>query len=349
MSYKHLIIYENQTIFDALQRLNEIRDVSRLILFVSSENGSIIGTITDGDIRRSLAKSKDLDKKVGEICFRDFVYKEESKGFIELNSLRNQNIKMLPLLNKDKTLSRIIDLDKTRSIVPLECMIMAGGRGKRLSPLTDSTPKPMLLLGGKPIIEYNIDRLVSFGIKKIYISVKYLGEQLVSYFGDGSSKGIKIEYIWEDEALGTAGPLSLVDKFESENILLINSDLFTDVNIEEMYLLLRNQEAKMIVASTEYKIDIPYAVLESSNNNEVKAFKEKPTYIYHSNAGVYLLKKELISRIPKNTHYDITDLMDNLIEEGYKLLHNPIRGYWIDIGTPIDYKNAQEFVKHLQE
>ena len=105
----------------------------------------------------------------------------------------------------------------------------------------------------------------------------------------------------------------------------------------------------MIVASTEYKIDIPYAVLESSNNNEVKAFKEKPTYIYHSNAGVYLLKKELISRIPKNTHYDITDLMDNLIEEGYKLLHNPIRGYWIDIGTPIDYKNAQEFVKHLQE
>ena len=349
MSYKHLIISENQTIFDALQRLNEIRDVSRLILFVSSKNGSIIGTITDGDIRRSLAKSKDLDKKVSEICFRDFVYKEESKGFIELNSLRNQNIKMLPLLNKDKTLSRIIDLDKTRSIVPLECMIMAGGRGKRLSPLTDSTPKPMLLLGGKPIIEYNIDRLVSFGIKKIYISVKYLGEQLVSYFGDGSSKGIKIEYIWEDEALGTAGPLSLVDKFESENILLINSDLFTDVNIEEMYLLLKNQEAKMIVASTEYKIDIPYAVLESSNNNEVKAFKEKPTYIYHSNAGVYLLKKELISRIPKNTHYDITDLMDNLIEEGYKLLHNPIRGYWIDIGTPIDYKNAQEFVKHLQE
>jgi NDP-sugar pyrophosphorylase family protein len=126
----------------------------------------------------------------------------------------------------------------------------------------------------------------------------------------------------------------------------MNSDLFTNVDFEEMYLKLINEKADMVVASTEYKVDIPFAVFES-DDKEVTAFKEKPTYIYHSNAGVYIFKKELVSRIPKNKYYDITDLMDNLIADGGKLVHDIIRGYWIDIGKPIDYKNAQEFVKHL--
>ena len=126
---------------------------------------------------------------------------------------------------KKKNSYEIIDLEKTKSVLPLECMIMAGGRGKRLSPLTDTIPKPMLPLGDKPIIEHNIDRLIAYGIKKIYISVKYLGEQIQEYFGDGSSKGIEIEYIWEDKPLGTAGALSLVEQFETNHILLMNSDL----------------------------------------------------------------------------------------------------------------------------
>jgi len=342
-----LTIHENKSIIDALKKLNSITDISRLILFVFNSKQEIIGSLTDGDIRRSLSTDQDLNKKVGDICFRKFTYKDEYDGFIELESIRKKDIKILPILNKDKTLSRIIDLKKIKSILPLECMIMAGGRGKRLSPLTDLVPKPMLLVGDKPIIEYNIDRLISFGIKKIYISVKYLGEQIEEYFGDGSSKGISIEYIWENEALGTAGALSLVKKFKSEHILLMNSDLFTNVNIEEMFLNLIEQKADMVVASIEYKIDVPYAVFESKGN-DVLAFKEKPTYIYHSNAGIYIFKKELIHKIPKNKFYDITDLMDKLIEEGKKLIHDPIRGYWIDIGKPTDYKNAQEFIKHLK-
>ncbi|MFT5250181.1 MAG: choline kinase, partial [bacterium] len=309
MEYKNLIINENRSILDALNRLNLIRDVSRLILFVSSKNGTIIGSVTDGDIRRSLAKDEDLQKKVGDICNRSYVFKQDTNGFIELQSLHNQNIKILPLLNKDGTLSRIIDLEKTQSLLPMEAMIMAGGRGKRLSPLTDTIPKPMLPLGNKPIIEHNIDRLIAFGITKIYISVKYLGEQIENYFGDGSSKGIQIEYIWEDNPLGTAGALSLVDKFNYNHILLMNSDLFTNVNFEDMYLKLIDENADMVVASTEYKIDVPYAVFESEDDR-VSAFKEKPSYQYHSNAGVYIFKRELVSRIPKNKYYDITDLMD---------------------------------------
>jgi NDP-sugar pyrophosphorylase family protein len=313
---------------------------------VESNNGIIIGTLTDGDIRRSLVNDKNLNKTVGEICFRNFIFEYEQDGFIRLDHFRKQNIIYLPLLKKDKTLSRIINLNKINAIIPIECMIMAGGRGKRLSPLTDSVPKPMLPLNGKPIIEYNIDRLISYGIKKIYISVKYLGEQIQEYFGDGSSKGIEIEYIWEDIPSGTAGALSLVKDFKSDQVLLLNSDLFTNVNIEEMYLQLINNNAHMVVASTEYKIDVPYAVFES-DSQKVKSFKEKPTYIYHSNAGVYLFKKEQISKIPKGSYFDITDLMDLLIEENKEIIHSPIRGYWIDIGKPIDYKNAQEFVKNI--
>jgi putative nucleoside diphosphate sugar pyrophosphorylase len=225
---------------------------------------------------------------------------------------------------------------------------MAGGRGKRLSPLTDTVPKPMLPLGGKPIIEYNINRLISFGIKKIFISVKYLGQQIVDYFGDGSQKGISIEYIWEDEPLGTAGALALINHLSSEHILLMNSDLFTNVNFESLYLKLIQEGADMSVASTEYKVDVPYAVFETEGSR-VTNFKEKPSFIYHSNAGIYILKRSLISKIHKGQYCDITDVMEQLVTEGGKLVYDPIIGYWIDIGKTIDYERAKDFIKHLEK
>ena len=347
MDYSKLQISENATILDALTKLNELRNMSRLVLLVVSK-GKVMGTVTDGDIRRALAQGSNLNKKIVFVCNQNFVFAEEKEGFLDLSVYKKKNIKILPILNKDKTLSRILDLCKIKSLLPLECVIMAGGRGKRLSPLTDTAPKPMLPLGKKPIIEYNIDRLISYGVNKIYISVRYLGEQIEKYFGDGSSKGISIEYIWEDKPLGTAGSLSLVDNYSTDQVLLMNSDLFTNVNFEEMYLDFINHKADMVVASTEYKVDVPYAVFET-NNNQVTAFKEKPSYLYHSNAGIYLIKKDLISKIPKDTFYDITDFMDDLVDEGGKLIHIPIKGYWIDIGKPIDYKNAQEFIKHFEQ
>ncbi len=346
MNIENILINKNKSILDALKKLNKIRDVSRLILFVENDEKSVIGSLTDGDIRRSLANDANLEKEVGQICNKNFSFEFHKKGFLDLKSYRKKNIKILPILNKEKGMIRIIDLEKTKSVLPLECMIMAGGRGKRLSPLTDSIPKPMLPLGDKPIIEHNIDRLIAFGIQKIYISVKYLGEQIQDYFGDGSKKGISIEYIWEEEFLGTAGALALVNEFKSDHVLLMNSDLFTNVDFEDLYLELIKNNADMAVASTEYKIDVPFAVFETKEE-QVTDFKEKPSYVYHSNAGIYILNKTLIAKIPKNEFYDITDLMDNLVKEGGKLVHSPIIGFWIDIGKPVDYKQAQEFVKHL--
>ena len=347
MNYNQLIIKEDKTILEALEMLTQIKDFSRLILFVFNKKEKIIGSLTDGDIRRSLIMDHNINKKVSEICNKNFLFKYDTDGYLELKSFYKKDIKIMPLLNKDNTISRFIDLDKTRSLLPLECMIMAGGRGKRLSPLTDTVPKPMLKLNGKPIIEYNIDRLIYYGIKKIYISLNYLGEQIESYFGDGSFKGIEIEYVYEKKQLGTAGALSLVDNFQSENILLMNSDLFTNVDFERLYLKLINENADMVVSSKSYKVDIPFAVLDVNDSN-VASFKEKPSYNYPTNAGIYILKKELINLIPNNKFFDITDLMNFIVSNGKKLVHVPITGYWIDIGRQSDYINAQQLIENLK-
>lgn len=346
MNFQTILINKNQTIIDAIARLNEISELSRRILFVTDDNNSVIGSLTDGDIRRAILKNKDLNQKLSDVFNVNFLYELEGSQSINFSEYIQKDIRILPVLNEQNRLVDIIDLNKQQANLPLECMIMAGGRGKRLSPLTDNTPKPMLELGGYPIIERNIDRLIQFGIKKIYISVKYLGEQIVDYFGDGSNKGISIEYIWEDEPLGTAGALALVDEFKTDNVLLMNSDLLTNVNFESLYKKMISFNADMAMSSTEYKVDIPYAVFETKGN-QVIDFKEKPSKIYHANAGIYILKKSLINKIPKDTFFDITDLMENLVKDGGVLVYCPIIGYWIDIGKPADYKQAQDFVSYL--
>ena len=342
-----ILIHKSKNLVEGLQCLNELRNLSRLILFVVDDNEKVIGSVTDGDIRRSIIAEQNLQKTLGEIANPDFKRLYQKDTYQSFEKYRKSDIKILPILNQEGKMVDLIDLEYTKAQLPLEAVIMAGGRGKRLSPLTDTIPKPMLRLGDKPIIEHNIDRLISFGIKKIYISVKYLGEQIVNYLGDGSQKGISIEYVWEDEPLGTAGALALINNLSTEHILLMNSDLFTNVNFESLYLKLINEGADMAVASTEYKVDIPYAVFETQEGR-VTNFKEKPSFIYHSNAGIYILKRSLIATIEKGKYCDITDVMEQLVTEGGKLVYDPIIGYWIDIGKTVDYEHAQEFIKHLE-
>jgi len=341
-----ILINKEKTIYDALKRLNEITNISRLILFVTDNNDRIIGSLTDGDIRRSLILDTNIRRKIEDVCRKDFFFEYDSNSYLDLNKYRNKDIKILPILNKRKNLVDLIDLEKIKSKLPVECMIMAGGKGKRLSPLTNSVPKPMLKLGGIPIIEHNINNLISYGIKKIYISLNYLGSQIEEYFGDGSSKGISIEYVWEDKFLGTAGALSLVKEFKSDNILLMNSDLFTNVNFEDLFLKLTQSDADMAISSTNYKVDIPFAIFETKQD-KIISFKEKPSYDYYSNAGIYLLTKKIINDIPKNKFFDITDLMDLVLKKGGNLVCKPISGYWIDIGSKSDYNRAKEFINHL--
>ncbi len=339
------LIHCEAGLIEALIKLNDVSET--LTLFVIDETQRLQGTLTDGDIRRGLIKGLPLSSNVSQFMSKKFYSIENGFPVEDFKKLRELGVKLLPVLDKYKRITKVYDLKKRKSILPLECMIMAGGRGERLRPLTDSVPKPMLPLGNKPIIENNIDRLINFGIEKIYISVKYLGEQIIEYLGDGSSKGITIEYIWEDEPLGTAGALSLVKDFKTDHILLMNSDLFTDANFEDLYLNVLENNAQIGVATIPYSTKVPYGIF-NVKENQITGLLEKPIITHYANAGIYILNKEVISKIPHNKFFNITDLLDLLISEGQFIIHNPIIGYWIDIGQQQDYLNAQEIIKHRQ-
>ncbi|MEM6318767.1 MAG: sugar phosphate nucleotidyltransferase, partial [Bacteroidota bacterium] len=211
----------------------------------------------------------------------------------------------------------------------------------------ENTPKPLLPVGDKPIIEHNIDRLKDYGISNITLSINYLGEQLVSYFGDGSQKDLNIRYVEETRPLGTMGSVTLLDEVYNDYILVMNSDLLTTIDFESLFKDLIEKEGDMIIATTPYKVKVPYGVIETSGD-EILQLTEKPTYTYYSNAGIYIFKKEYLERIPKNQHFNANELMELLIAEKKRVLHFPILGYWLDIGKPNDYEKAQTDIKHLQ-
>ena len=223
---------------------------------------------------------------------------------------------------------------------------MAGGEGRRLRPLTEKTPKPLLKVGNKPILEHNIDRLIHFGIDDYWICVRYLGEQIEEYFGDGSLRNISIKYIWEEEPLGTIGAVTRITDFKHDHILVTNSDLLTNLDYEDFYLDFVKKEADLSVVTIPYSINVPYAVLETSNGH-VLSFKEKPTYTYYSNGGIYLMKKSMLQYVPKG-FFNATDLMEYLLKNSHRVVSYPLHGYWLDIGRTEDYARAQEDIKYLK-
>lgn len=342
---KNLIHYQSDVIL-ALKKLNDLP--LTLTLFVIDDEKRLLGTTTDGDIRRGFIRGLQLTDRISAFMKTDFHAAFNTISINEFKKAKELGVKLLPVLDENKRIVKVINITKRKSNLPLEAIIMAGGRGERLLPLTSNKPKPMLDLGGKPIIEHNINRLISFGIEKIYISVNYLGQQIVDFFGDGSSKGISIEYIREDKPLGTAGALSLLRKFNSEYLLLMNSDLFTDADFEDLYFQVINNNAELGVASVPYTVKVPYGIFVEDAKN-ITELKEKPVFTNYANAGIYILHKNLLNLIPPNKFFDITDLMNLMIAQKRKLIHNPIVGYWIDIGQPQDYENAREIVKHLKD
>jgi dTDP-glucose pyrophosphorylase len=329
---------------EALKKLDI--EKSNQTLFVLDENERLIGTVTDGDIRRGLIKGLTIDTEIHEFCYPKFSFINNEINVKEIRQLKKEGIKVLPKLNASGQIEKVYDLARMYSILPVHAVVMAGGRGERLRPLTDRTPKSMLPLGNKPIIEHNIDRLISYGIETMTISVGYLPDQIITYFGDGSAKGISINYVEEDIPLGTIGSLSLIAHINQDTVLVLNSDIFSNIDFEDFYLNFISDNALMAVASIPYSVDIPYAIMELNDNN-ITSFKEKPKNTYYANAGIYLIKKESLSFIPKNTFFNATDLMDCIIANNGKLIHSPITGYWIDIGKQDDYNKAKEIIKHI--
>lgn len=344
-SYKDHLILLNSSIKNALKQLDKLAEDATL--FVTDTEGKLIGSLTDGDVRRGLINNCTLDSSLNEIIKHN--PKFIRKGDVDPQKIifyRNENYRILPVVDENNVIVNVINFRYYKSYLPIDAIIMAGGRGQRLQPLTDSTPKPLLKIGNKPIIEYGLDRLNQFGINNICISVNYLGEQIKSYFGNGEDKNIKIEYVWENEALGTIGAASKINDFEHNYVLVSNSDLLTNVDYEHFFTEFIKEDADFAVLTIPYQVAVPYAILETADNI-IYNFKEKPTYTYYANGGIYLMKKEMLNHIPKDTFFNSTDLMEKLIAEKFKVISYPFLGYWLDIGKHDDFDKAQKDILHI--
>lgn len=343
--HKH-IAHIDISIREALQKLGQL--ASDAILFLVDDQNRLLGSLTDGDLRRGFIKGLGFEDHLSQFIQPNPKYIQQGKyNLKEIISLREKHYVVFPVVNTDMQVINVVNFRHQKSYLPVDALIMAGGRGERLKPLTDTTPKPLLKVGEKPIIEHNIDRLNTYGIDDIWISVRYLGDQLVEYFKDGSEKALRINYVWEENALGTAGALALVDGFIHDHVLMMNSDLLTNIDFEDLFLFFEEQEADFAVACIPYQVNVPYAVMETQEKLVI-GFKEKPTYTHYSNAGIYLMKKEIIDYIPQNQPFNATDLMELLIQKGKKVVAYPLVGYWLDIGKHEDYQKAQHDIKQIK-
>lgn len=341
------IISQNQTLHEALCQINNIKS-DPLVLFVVDDLNRMVGTLTDGDSRRALIAGASVEDLVERIMHRNFNYMhvEDIDDVKEIKRQREMRMKLVPVLDKENHILEIINLEKYVTRLPVDVVLMAGGKGERLRPLTEKTPKPLLRVGSKSIIDHNIDRLINYGVKHINVTVNYLGEQLEEHFAEPWGE-VQIKTVREPKFLGTIGSIKFVENFYNDTVLVMNSDLFTNINYEDFYLHFREHNAEMSVAAVPYTVSVPYGIFDLEGRN-IKGLIEKPTYNYYANAGIYLIKRSAVDEIPEDTFFNATDLIEKLISEGKKVIRFPLNGTWIDIGNPQEYQKANELVKHLK-
>lgn len=343
---KEHIINQNETIKTALERINSFRLQQPLVLFVADSQDKITGSLTDGDIRRGLVNGVTLDCPVTNVMHKDFKYVKDLSDYKKINSYKVMDLKLVPLVTKDFKLVEFIDLRKLKAVIPVDAVIMAGGKGVRLKPYTNDTPKPMLELNGKPIIAHNIDRLLSYGITNIYISVNHLKEKIINYIQKNYSD-YNIQFIEENQPLGTIGSVKLVDEFKNNDVLVMNADILTNIDFYDFFNNYKNFRDNMSIATFNIRINIPYGILDTTDK-KINSLIEKPSFTYYSNAGIYLINKDMLKYIPSGEKFDSTDLMEKLIEKGKKVSHFPIRGYWLDIGNAQNYAKAQDDIRFIK-
>lgn len=336
------------TVLEALQRLNDLGS-RQLVLFVVDNHGIVLGSITDGDIRRALVKGASPSDNICSAMHRDYasVAADDPDLVTALASLRQRRIKLVPMVDGQRKLLKIIDLCDRRSYLPVDAVIMAGGRGERLRPATLTTPKPLLKLADKAIIDHNVDRILSYGIENINVTVNYLKEQIIKHF-EQPRQGVQVRCTSEEAYLGTIGALRLVEGLTHDTVLVMNSDIFTNIDLEDFYLHFRHSGAAMSIAAVPYTVAVPYGIMDLEGQS-VKGIIEKPTFNYYANGGLYLLRRECLQYIPENQRFDATDLIEALIGAGLEVTRYPINGTWIDIGTPEEYRKAIDLAQHLSQ
>ncbi len=328
---------------DSIRSCMEVIDQNKqgIALIVNTEQ-KLTGTVTDGDIRRIILAGKSVEGPVSKIMWTNPLSASSDSSETEIKELMNRYlVRNIPILDENGCPRRIVNL---RDLVSEEdggqcAVIMAGGEGKRLRPLTDGIPKPMIEVGGKPILESIIKALTQNDIPRIFISVNYKADVIEDFFKDGSNHGAEITYLKEEKKLGTAGALTLLPEIPSKFLLVINGDVITKTNFSRLIDFHREHRCVMTVAATQYVFDIPYGVLELSGHY-LLGIKEKPKKRFLCNAGIYMINTEVLSLIPKDTEYDMTDLIKTLVAKGLPVTTFPVHELWIDIGRMEDLKRV---------
>ena len=338
-------IQSASTIIDALRKLNELSG-KEMTLFVVDESNVMLGTVTDGDIRRALLRGCELTSPITEAMHRNF--KALSDGEIDVQKIkdyRSRGIKLIPVIDDCGHLTSTLNLDNCITKLPLSAILMAGGKGERLRPLTLDTPKPLLPIGGKAIIDYNIQALLQCGIEDITVTTNYLADKIANHFSGTSVKCVK-----EPAFLGTIGSAALAEIPSRGFSIVMNSDLLTTISFEDMYLHHINVGADITIAAIPYQVSVPFAILSINQEDQslVDGLKEKPSYSYFANAGIYIFPNALLKSLPLDQRTDAPDLIEQAIHGGMKVSYFPINGTWIDIGSPSDFKQANELMKTIK-
>lgn len=334
-----ITVKANITIKEALEILDKS---SKQILLVVDKTGKLIGTVNDGDIRRGLLKGFGLNDCIDPIYFKEPTIasvNDSRESIIRIASTKK--IHQIPIVDSYGNLVGLEILDEliTREAKSTPVVLMAGGLGTRLGELTKNTPKPMLHVGNKPILETIIENFSKYGYRNFLISVNYLSHIIEEYFGDGSKHGVKIQYVHETKRLGTAGALSLMNDKLKEPFFVMNGDLLTNVNFEHLHNFHLSQNAMGTMAIREYDVQVPYGVV-NIDNNKITSIIEKPVHKFFVSAGVYMLSPKALSLIPNDDFFDMPSLFESMIAGGGTAASFPLHEYWLDIGRMSDYEQA---------
>lgn len=339
-SWKSTLIPENSSIIDAV---NIIDRSAMQIGLVVDEGRKLLGVVTDGDIRRAILNKVSLDEPVKKIMAKQPVTAHvNDEREVLLRTMKQKILRHLPIVDDEGC---VVGLETLLGLAKQECfdnpvVIMAGGEGSRLRPLTKDCPKPLLCVGDKPILEIIMENFLSSGFQRFYFSVNYKAEMIQSHFGSGEKWGAEITYIKEKKPLGTAGALSLLPERPNKPFFVMNGDLLTKVNFRHLLDFHVDNGADATMCVRQYQFQVPYGVVQTDGHHLLEV-EEKPLHTFFVNAGIYVLAPRVIEMIPGDTFFDMPELFELLLKKGAKPAVFPIREYWLDIGQLGDYERAQ--------
>lgn len=338
--WKEVLIPANATLRDALVSI----DASAMqMAILVQEDGQLLAVINDGDIRRAILKGYALESPAINMANTTPITALATASKQELLGLmRRKTVHQIPLIDEENRVAGLITLDELTGIFerPNWVILMAGGEGTRLRPLTEACPKPLLKVGNKPILENIIENFTEQGFRHFYISVNYLADAIKSHFGDGRALGVSIEYLHEKNRLGTAGGLSILPTVPADPVIVMNGDLLTNVRFDEMLNFHIDQKAMATMAVREFEYQIPYGVVDIKDNKLI-GINEKPIKKHYVSAGIYVLSPEVINVIPKEEYYDMTTLFENILQASPSVATYPLQEYWLDIGRMEEFERAQ--------